>query len=429
MKEILYCMERGFLERYLKEKAFAKTEDFKAASDLWGRPIPDPGTDGAVDEIYSVTGDTAHIKIEGPLSLEGPDAWDRFFGYGGASYKTIQAAIERAKNDLVIQRVVFDIDSPGGIISGLDETWQAHKALAAVKPTEVRAGGFCLSGAYWLSAPAHKILANTPTSEFGSIGVLVATYDYSKWEENIGIKEVVITSSNAPDKHPDVSTEHGRDTIKARLDALERIFYSRVSEGRGVTNEHIAGHFGKGGMLVAQDPSAEHEDAIRSGMIDGLATDGATTYEEPAENPSLEGNNTPAQAGTGGSAMTLQEFMAQNPAAKTEVENLVNEAREKAKAEYSARVDRVLPIIQSAEYPANIKTIACNVLAGKEEMAAFTATVAVFDAGKERGKSAAAQGETKELGGALAEAPNLTPAAEKELDAALQAEIDKRKAR
>jgi hypothetical protein len=138
-------------------------------------------------------------------------------------------------------------------------------------------------------------------------------------------------------------------------------------------------------------------------------------------------NNTPAPAGTGGSAMTLQEFMAQNPAAKVEVENLVNEAREKAKAEYSARVDKVLPILQSAAYPASIKTVACNALAGKEEMAALTAAVTTFDSMKEAGKSGAAQEETGELGGSLAETPDTTPAAEKELDAALQAEIDKRK--
>jgi len=275
MKEVLYAAEKTFLERYLKEKARASLDDFKAASDLWGKPVPDPGTDAAVDEIYGVEGDTAHIKIEGPLSIEGPDFWDRFFGYNGASYKTIQAAMERAKNDPVIKRVIFDVDSPGGSVDGVDETWQAHKALAAKKPTEVRAGGTLSSAAYYISVPAGKILANAPTSEIGSIGVIVATYDWSRYYEDLGIKQVVITSSNAPEKFQDISTEHGRDSIKSRLDALERIFYSRVAESRSVTTEHIAEHFGRGGLLVAQDPSAEHEDAIRAGMIDGLTGDKA----------------------------------------------------------------------------------------------------------------------------------------------------------
>ncbi|MDR0475557.1 MAG: S49 family peptidase [Treponema sp.] len=477
MKEVLYAAEKNFLERYLKEKASASIEDMTVVAGLWADPISGPGSDKAVGEIYRVDGDTAHIKIEGVLSPEGPDAWDLFFGYNGVSYKTIQAAIEKAKTDHAIARVIFDINSPGGTISQCDETWMAHKALASVKPTEVHAE-FLASAAYWISTPAGKILATTPTSEIGSVGVLVATYDWSKYEEKIGIKEIVITSSNAPDKYPDVSTKHGRDTIKSQLDAMERIFYSRITECRGVTTEHIAERFGKGGLLVAADPDLEKDDAVSVGMIDGMVNGdyiagkpfpgsksteaekkeiaanieramkpGAKFYDRdgnelsPEENEKtrqslismvnspLNGKNTPATAGIGGSAMTLQEFMAQNPAAKVEVDALTAKVREEAKAEYSARVDKVLPIIQSAAYPANIKTIACNVLAGKEEMAAFTATVAVFDAQLEAGKSLAAQEEAKENGSVTAEAPNLEGGEKKAVDSAWTSSIADAKAR
>jgi len=454
MREIFYCAERDFLESYLKEKAACSLDDLKAASDLWGNPITEPGTDAAVNEIYSVDRDTAHIKIEGPLSIKGPDAWDRFWGYNGASYKTIIAAMERAKTDSSIVRVIFDIDSPGGTLAGCDETWQAHKDLAAKKPTEVRAGNLLASAAYEIATPAHKILATVPSSRIGSIGVLVATYDWSKWEEKIGIKEIIITSSNAPDKHPDVSTKHGRDTIKTQLDALERIFYSRIAESRNVTTDHIAEHFGRGGLLVAADPSKEHDDAIRSGMIDGLVRveklpandtdciggtriheiyDSSLAFTNSVFNPSLEGKNNPAPAGKTqeGHMETLSEYLKANPAAAAEIEKAKAEAKaagaQEAKAELSARVDKVLPIIQSAEYPANIKTIACNVLSGKEEMVAFTTAVAVYDGMVEKANSEAAKGQTQELGPVSGEAPSGKSAVDKEVDAALQAELDKRK--
>jgi len=121
-----------------------------------------------------------------------------------------------------------------------------------------------------------------------------------------------------------------------------------------------------------------------------------------------------------------------NPAAAAEIEKAKAEAKaagaEEAKAEYSARVSKVLPIIQSEVYPTNIKTIACNVLAGKEEMVSFTSAVTVYDSMTEKANSQTAQSHTQELGAVSAEAPDLaTSAADKEIDAALKAELDKRK--
>jgi len=263
-KEVLYAAEEKFLERYLREKAAATLDDIKAISNLWGNPIHKPGSDAAVDEIYSVENDTAYITITGPLSPEGPDLWDRFWGYGGTSYVTVMAAMERAENDGMVKRVVFYVDSPGGTVDGADETWQAHKSLASKKHTDVHAGNMLASAAYYISSAAKKIMACTPVSKVGSIGVVVAAYDWSKWEEGVGIRRIIITSSNAPDKCPDIGTKKGQNTIKAQLDAIERVFYARVSEGRRVTAEHIAEHFGRGGLLIAQDPSPEHHDAIRA---------------------------------------------------------------------------------------------------------------------------------------------------------------------
>jgi ClpP class serine protease len=435
-------MDRSFLERYLKEKASATAADMQAITGLWDKPIVLPGTQEAVDKIYSLDGDTAHIAIEGPLSPEGPDIWDLFWGYGGASYRDIAAALDRAKNDLQVKSVVLDINSPGGSIDGVDQTWQAIRSVG--KPITTRAGGLLASAAYWLACGTDKIYAADPTSEIGSIGVLVATYDWSKWEEKIGIKEIVITSTRAPDKAPDPATKQGRDTIRSRLDALERIFYSRVSEGRGVSTEHIAAHFGKGGLLVAADPSPEHEDAIRSGMIDGLSAGGyfdltlnaaAAGVPPTVRNPSSEGTNTPAQAGKKqeGQTMNLSEFLAANPAAVTEVEALKAKAKaegqEEMSAEQSARISRVMGVITSEAYPANIKALAGDVLAGKKGIDAFDAAVAVYDSEVERRKSEAAQAETATTGAVGADKPNGKTAEEQAIEAAGAEAIGKAKAR
>ena len=492
----LYAADIASLENYLETRKTLTEEKIKLISDSpvceMKFSLAPPGSERAISDIYSVNGDTAHIRISGILNRAGADIIDFILGNEVTSYETIIGAIKKAKLDETIKSVVLEISSPGGELAGVDETWQELYSLSAVKNTTAIGKDLVASAAYWIASAAKSIKATSPTDRFGSIGLQILYYDDTVALEKEGIREYKIVSKNAPLKNATPETIEGRNTIREQLNALERIFYAHISESRGVSTEHIAEHFGRGGLLVAQDPSSEHEDAIRAGMIDGLTTDTAQTAAEKTENaprvitsaeiinkiesfsynelerliafleqaeeaaaliaeqkdtpltkaevdallakysPSGD-TNTPAPAGTTqeGQTMNLSEFLPANPAAAAEIDKLKSEAKEagakEAKAELSARVDKVLPIIQSAAYPANIKTLACNVLAGKEEMSAFTATVTMFDTNAEAANSQAAQAHTQELGAVTAEAPSLTPAAEKELDAAFKAELEKRK--
>ena len=445
MKEVLYLADKTYLEAYLKEKASASLEDMIEINAFYKgiEPII-PGSDSEVDRIYSVDGDTAHIKIEGALSVEGPDAWDLFWGYKGCSFLTIQAAMERAKNNNAIKKVILDIDSPGGTVKGTDETWQAHKALADVKPTEVHTGSRLASAAYYISTPASKILACAPTSQVGSIGVIVATYDWSQWEERVGIREVIITSSNAPDKYADISTDKGRNTIRNQLDAIERIFYSRITESRGYDTKHIAEHFGKGAMMVASDPSKDHEDGIRSGLIDGLCNDISVSNNDDIEEftnqytdaaINLINQNIPAMAGNKqeGQKMNLSEYLASNPAAAAEIEKIKRDERaagvKEADDKYSARVAKVLPIIQSASYPDSIKSRACKVLSGETELSNFEGALDAYDFTIEAQKSEQAKNATAADGAPNPEAPNLEAGNKKDSDDAWAKTIEDAKQR
>jgi ClpP class serine protease len=475
LKEVLYAADPAWIKEYLDDRINARAEEFKAAREII--TVVNPESPQAVDEIYSRNGDEAVIAVTGPLSNSGPDAWDKIMGYGGTSYRTIIAAIDRAKSDPSVSAITFAINSPGGEVDGIDAVWNAH--AAAGKKTAAVVSGIMASGAYWLAAPAGKILASSPTDRIGSIGVRAVTIDTSGLQEAIGVKKIEIISKNAPLKSGNLNNKEVREGLQAEIDAMERIFYARVSEGRGVTGEHIAEHFGKGGLLVASDPSPEHEDAIRSGMIDGLAeghfrsaagrplsaqeqkeiisaiedsmkpgakffSSGGKELPPPeceetrreiisiVNEASCEAEHTPAQAGNReDKAMTLSEFLAQNPSAKTELDHLKAGARtagrDEAGAEFSAKVERMLGVITSKAYPDAIKSLAGDVLAGKKGIDAFDAAVAVHDTQKEAAASAAAQAETEALGGVTGEAPDGKAAGEKELDAAVKAELDKRR--
>jgi hypothetical protein len=65
----------------------------------------------------------------------------------------------------------------------------------------------------------------------------------------------------------------------------------------------------------------------------------------------------------------------------------------------------MIPVITSEAYPANIKALAGDVLAGKKGIDAFDAAVAVYDSQIEAAKSATAQQETAAQGAVSGLAP------------------------
>jgi ClpP class serine protease len=434
MKEKYYAIEADYLRKWLQDRDISM-EDRKAASELaLSITIHAAGSPRAVDEIYSSEGGTAHIRIEGPMSPEGPDFIDVLFGYNGVSYKTLVSAIERARDDPLIKNVSFAVNTPGGTVDGADYVWQAHESLKRTKTTEARVTGTMASAGYWIMSNAGKILATSPVNEIGSIGVIATAYDYSKMLENHGVKEIKIVSSNAPDKRPDLLTEEGRDVLLREINAIENVFYQRISQGRSVSHEHIQEHFGKGGLLIASEAEA-------AGMIDGLLVTGrfSTDHDRPISAITPQSNSPsgktipPARAGTTQEGhMNLSELLAANPAAAAETEALKAKAkaegRDEALAEQSARVSRVMGVITSEAYPANIKALAGDVISGKKGIDAFDAAVTVYDAEAERKKSEAAQAETAATGALGADKPSGKSADELAMEAAGNAAIERAKA-
>lgn len=218
-------------------------------------------------QILAVEGDTAILDVRGTLTNR-PSPIASFLGFATTSYIDIQEAIDSIAGDDSIKNVRLIIDSPGGNVTGLDETWLAIRELAKKKNVVAENHGLMASAAYWLATAADKIVATSPAAETGSIGVYLLAIDYSKQEEKYGIKEIRIVSKNAPLKNPSPATKEGLRAYQDRLDALERVFISRVAEGRGVTVEKVEKDFGRGALLVAEDPDSSKPDALSVGMID-----------------------------------------------------------------------------------------------------------------------------------------------------------------
>ena len=218
--------------------------------------------------ILSIEGDTASITIQGILTKADLSPIDRFFGIIGTSFRQILEAIAEVKTNQMIRNVRLLMNTPGGEAMGTDEVSQAVAALVkAGIPVVAENHGITLSGGYWIASQASEIVSISPANMTGSIGVVIAGFDQTERLNKMGVKRVVILSKNAPKKGGMIN-EAGRAGLQEQVDAIERVFMQRISEGRGIPVEQIAQNFGRGGLMIAQDPDHKKPDALTVGMID-----------------------------------------------------------------------------------------------------------------------------------------------------------------
>jgi ClpP class serine protease len=201
----------------------------------------------------SIAGETADISIKGVLTAE-PNFMAMIFGGGNTTYSDIIAAIASAEQNDSIKNIVLSVDSPGGQIAGL---FNAVNAIAsAEKPVKAVVSNQAASAAFALIAQADEIVAANEATSVGSVGIRV--------DMEVDDDVVVITSSEAPKKAPDVKTESGVAVVREQLDAFHDIFASSIAKGRGITTEKVNSDFGRGAMVLAGE-------AVKRGMIDSIS--------------------------------------------------------------------------------------------------------------------------------------------------------------
>ncbi len=106
--------------------------------------------------------------------------------------------IEKLREDDNILGVLIRVDSPGGGVSPSQEIHRAVRKLAAKKPVVVSVGTVAASGGYYVSSPAHKIIAN-PGSITGSIGVRMDMANFMGLMDMIGVGQQSLVSGKFKD--------------------------------------------------------------------------------------------------------------------------------------------------------------------------------------------------------------------------------------
>jgi len=212
------------------------------------------GSGGSLPRCATVAGDTLQICVEGVLT-EKPNFWAWLMGGGNCTYASIRQALAYATADSNIKRIAWLIASGGGNFQGLFETLAAIEMVS--KPMTVLSSEAC-SAAYAIAVKAGKITAATPASEFGSIGV--AQHFCFENDET----EIAVTSTEAPNKRPDVRTPEGKAVVVAELDAIHELFVGEIATARGTNIKNVNATFGRGATFLAGQ-------AKKLGMIDKIS--------------------------------------------------------------------------------------------------------------------------------------------------------------
>jgi signal peptide peptidase SppA len=213
------------------------------------------------------TGVTAVIPVYGVIM---PRASIMEEMSGATSLEAIRRDFREALNDDDVARIVFDIDSPGGSVEGVEEFADEIRAARGVKPMTAVADYLMASAAYWIGSQADEIVAS-PSSMVGSIGVYAIHTDASGAYEMLGVRPTLIKAGKYKAEGIDFEplSDEARGHFQESVDDSYDAFVSAVAKGRGVTPAAVRSGYGEGRALTAKRAKTE-------GLVDRVDTlDGA----------------------------------------------------------------------------------------------------------------------------------------------------------
>jgi ClpP class serine protease len=210
-----------------------------------------------------ITGGVAVIPIHGVIEYK-----MSFWGwlYGGTSCQAIQRALQQAIADPEVTRVIFDVDSPGGIYTGVPETANAIFAARDKLDLVAIANPEAASGSIWLAAAASRFVV-IHSGWAGSIGSYNILTSWARMYEEAGIDRETIRDpvGKAEGMLHEPISDALRDDTKQRVQAITAEFHAAMAKFRGVKTSVVKSDFGEGRMLMGPD-------AVKAGLCDAVST-------------------------------------------------------------------------------------------------------------------------------------------------------------
>lgn len=211
----------------------------------------------------SMVNSIAHLPLWGVIDQHSSFMLDLF---GGTSVDDFGFMFDTAIADPSIGAILINVDSGGGSVYGVQELSDKIYKARGQKPIIAVANSLMASAAYWIASAADEVLI-TPSGEVGSIGIVAVHLDYSKYENEIGIKPTIIKAGKfkAEDNPHEPLNDEAHSYIQGRINEYYNAFVGAVARNRGTSPGKVLSDFGQGRVFGAKE-------AKSVGMVDGIAT-------------------------------------------------------------------------------------------------------------------------------------------------------------
>lgn len=207
-----------------------------------------------------ITNGNAVIPIKGPIT-KGNSLFSFFFS--GSSSDYIKSQLIEAVENRDVEKIILDIDSPGGTVDGSFELADFIQSIE--KPVIAYTDGTIASAAYLIASAADEIVITGKTNQIGSIGVIATHIDFSKQSEMMGetVTEIVSGKYKNAASPETPLTEFGKETLQNQVDYIFSIFAKDVAERRGMELQSVIDMQAR--VFIGQE-------SIDAGLVDSVST-------------------------------------------------------------------------------------------------------------------------------------------------------------
>ena len=153
---------------------------------------------------------------------------------------TLVEYLRKARADNSVKAIVLRVDSPGGSAIASDVIWREVLLTKNQKPLIASMSDVAASGGYYISMPAHAIVAE-PSTLTGSIGVVLTKFVIDGTLKKLGMNMEGVSQGKFAGMYSPVRpfSPEERARMAENMQATYDTFVEKAAQGRNTTPERI----------------------------------------------------------------------------------------------------------------------------------------------------------------------------------------------